>query len=114
MNNLNYIGVYDDYIINFNKWWNYITKDILNYHFLFTNLYDKIGISCLNNQHNSILRLFISLNSLEYYNELEFIIKVILNKKDINNILKYCNYKYNNNDNTYEYYINITSNFIKN
>lgn len=115
-NNLEYIGIFDGYIINFIKWWNYITKDLINYHFLFTNLFNKIGVSCINNDLDYKIRFFISLNSLEFYKELEFIIKIIFEycNKDKQIYLKYCYNTFNKKDNTFEYYINITCHFLNN
>jgi len=115
MNNLEDIGIYDNYIINFDKWWNYITKDLSDFHYLFTALTNKIGISCINNSLNYKLRLIISLNSLEFYKELEYIIKIIFKryyKKDFYIYSNFCYYKFNKKDNANEYYINITQHFI--
>ena len=115
-NNLKDIGIIDGYIINFDKWWNFITKNITNYHFLFTNLGNKIGVSCMNDKFNYNLRIFITLNSLEFNKELEFIIKLIFNQynsnKNIKNYSKYYYKKINENDNILEYFINITQFFI--
>ena len=113
--NIKDIGVIDNYIINFNKWWKHITKDNINYNFLFTNLHNKIGISCINDKFNLSFRIFIFLNSLEFYKELEFIIKRIFeqcNNKDIKFYSKYYYNKFNKKDNIYEYYINITQHFL--
>jgi len=114
--NIKDIGIIDNYIINFNNWWKYITKDIINYNFLFTNLHNKIGISCINDKLNLSFRIFIFLNSLEFYKELEFIIKRIFEQcnKDIKFYSKYYYNKFNEKDNIYEYYINITQHFLNN
>lgn len=115
MNNLENIGIYDNYIINFDKWWNYITKDLSDFYYLFTALTNKIGVSCINNSLNYKLRLIISLNSLEFYKELEYIIKIIFKcyyKKDFYIYSNFCYYNFNKKDNANEYYINIIQHFI--